>query len=187
MRSETTRGLVTWHEGGSHTVATAFCALHETLRRLAKRVLATERTEHTLGTAGLISEAFLRMLEQQRIEWTSREHFIATTASMMRRVLIDHARSRSAAKRGRGVPLQPLADAELLPDESLDGLVAIHEALEALEVVDHTMSKIVELRFFGGLSHEEIAEQLGISPPTIERRWRLARAWLYRHLKEAMA
>ena len=178
-----TKNLLAWQTGGSHAVATAFSTLHATLRRLARRALATERTDHTLGTAGLISEAFLRMLEQQHIEWRNSEHFIATAAQMMRRILIDHARGRSAAKRGHGISLRPLDEAELVPDDSLDGLLAIHEALEALELVDRTKSKIVELRFFGGMTHEEIADHLGVSLPTVERRWRLARAWLYRHLK----
>jgi RNA polymerase sigma factor (TIGR02999 family) len=123
------------------------------------------------------------MLEQQRVEWRSREHFIATAAQMMRRILIDHARGRGTAKRGHGVTVLPLVDAALVADGSLDGLIAIHEALEALAAVDRTQSEIVELRFFAGLTHEEIARYLELSLATVERRWRLARAWLYRNIK----
>jgi RNA polymerase sigma-70 factor (ECF subfamily) len=181
-RGEITKLLVAWSAGDDRAAATAFSAMHATLRRLARRALSGERTDHTLGTAGLISEAFFRMVEQQRIEWRSREHFIATAAQMMRRILIDHARGRGAAKRGHGVTVLPLVEA-LEPAGSLDGLVAIHDALEALAAVDRMQAEIVELRFFGGLTHDEIASYLGLSLATVERRWRLARAWLYRHFK----
>lgn len=182
-RGDITNYLLAWSAGNDQAAATAFAALYTTLRRLARRALSAERTDHTLGTEGLISEAFFRLLEQQRIEWRSREHFIATAAQMMRRILIDYARSRGTAKRGRGLPALPLVEAALVPSGSLDGLVAIHDALEALAAVDRSQSEIVELRFFGGMTHDEIASYLGISLATVERRWRLARAWLYRHLK----
>jgi RNA polymerase sigma factor (TIGR02999 family) len=137
---------------------------------------------HTLGTSGLVSEAFLRMLEQQRVEWQSREHFMATAAHMMRRILVDHGRSRSAAKRGSGATALPLAEAAFVSDDSMAELQAIHGALEALAAIDPMRSEIVTLRFFGGMTHEEIARYLGVSVPTVERRWRIARAWLYREL-----
>jgi RNA polymerase sigma factor (TIGR02999 family) len=183
---EITKQLVAWSAGDGRAAAPAFSALYATLRRLARRALSAERVDHTLGTAGLISEAFFRLLEQQRIEWRSREHFIATAAQMMRRILIDHARSRGTAKRGRGVPALPLVETALVASDSLDalhGLVAIHDALEALAAIDRAQSEIIELRFFGGMTHEEIARYLGVSLATVERRWRLARAWLYRHLR----
>lgn len=182
---EITRYLLAWRAGDERAVVTAFSALYATLRRLAERALSGERTDHTLGAAGLVSEAFFRMLEQQRIEWRSREQFIATAAQMMRRILVDHARARGTAKRGAGVLPLPLSDAEIVPDESLGEVVVIHDALEALAAVDRCQSEIVELRFFGGMTHEEIASYLGISLATVERRWRLARAWLYRRLKGA--
>ncbi len=162
-----------------------FSALHDELRRLAERALAGERANHTLETSGLVSEAFFRLLDQQRIEWQSREHFMATAAQMMRRILVDYGRGRSTAKRGHGEPALSLAEAMLVPSDSLDELTAIHDALEALAAVDHMQSEIVALRFFGGMTHEEIARYLGVSLPTVERRWRLARAWLYRKLKGA--
>jgi RNA polymerase sigma-70 factor (ECF subfamily) len=185
-RDEITKHLVAWSAGDARAAAPAFAALYATLRRLARRALSTERSEHTLGTAGLIGEAFFRLLEQQRIEWRSREHFIATAAQMMRRILIDHARGRSTVKRGGGAAAVPLDEAAPLPVDALDGLVAIHDALEALAEVDRMQSQIVELRFFGGMTHEEIALYLGVSGATIERRWRLARAWLYRRLKDTV-
>ena len=185
-RDEITKHLVAWSAGDPRAATPAFAALYATLRRLARRALSSERSEHTLGTTGLIGEAFFRLLEQQRIEWRSREHFIATAAQMMRRILIDHARGRCTVKRGGGAAAVPLDDAAPLPVDALDGLVAIHDALEALAEVDRMQSQIVELRFFGGMTHEEIAVYLGVSPATIERRWRLARAWLYRRLKDTV-
>jgi len=186
-RGEITRNLMAWSAGDGSAAAPAFAALYATLRRLARRALAAERSDHTLGTAGLISEAYFRLLDQQRIEWRSREHFIATAAQMMRRILVDHARRRGAAKRTCDAASLPILDAALVPSDPLDGTLAIHDALEALAAFDRTQSQLVELRFFGGMTHEEIASYFGISLATVERRWRLARAWLYRRLKDAAA
>lgn len=186
-RSDITRLLLAWRAGSATAASAAFSALYAALREQARRALSGERTAHTLGTAGLVSEAFFRLMDQQRTEWKSREHFLATAAQMMRRVLIDHARGRRAAKRGSGVPALPLFDDSLLPGDALDGLVAIHDGLEALAAVDPALSELVELRFFGGMTHDEIARYLGTSLTTVERRWRLARAWLYRHLTSATA
>lgn len=186
-RGEITKHLLAWSAGDRRAAAPAFSALYTTLRRLARRALSGERSEHTLGTAGLISEAYFRLLEQQRVQWQSREHFIATAAQMMRRILIDHARGRGTMKRGRGAPALPLIEAALVQADSLDELVAIHDALEALSEIDPVQAKLVELRFFGGMTHDEIAVYLGTSLATVERRWRLARAWLYRRLKDAVA
>jgi RNA polymerase sigma factor (TIGR02999 family) len=186
-RGDITRHLLAWRAGDERAAATAFSALYTALRRAAERALSAERPDHTLGSAGLVSEAFVRLLEQKHVEWRSREHFIAIAAQMMRRILIDHARGRSTARRGHGVPALPLAEAALVPIDTLDELVAIHDALEALAAVDPAQSEIVELRFFGGLTHEEIARYLGVSLATVERRWRLARAWLYRRLRGAAA
>jgi RNA polymerase sigma factor (TIGR02999 family) len=180
---EITRQLLAWSAGDESSMRTVFSALHDELRRQAERALARERRNHTLEASGLVGEAFFRMLDQQRVEWQSREHFIATAVQMMRRILVDHGRGQSAAKRGHGAPVVPLAEAMHVPSESMDELATIHDALEALAVVDGMQSEIVALRFFGGLTHEEIARHLGVSPPTVERRWRLARAWLYRRLK----
>lgn len=182
-RGEITRRLLAWSAGDEASMRVVFFALHDELRRVAERVLMGERVNHTLGTSGLVSEAFLRMLEQERIEWRSRDHFMATAAHMMRRILVDHARRRGAAKRGHGAAVLPLAEATGVPIDSGQELAAIHDALEALAVVDQMQSEIVTLRFFGGMTHEEIARYLGVSVPTVERRWRIARAWLHRKLK----
>jgi RNA polymerase sigma factor (TIGR02999 family) len=163
-------------------MGTVFSELFVTLRQLAERAMSRERENHTLGTGGLISEAWFRLVEQRRIEWRSREHFLAIAAQMMRRILVDYARAHRADKRGAGAELLPL-DEELMPGTTqLGQIVAIHDALQVLETIDAVKSAIVELRFFGGLGHDEIARHLGLSVPTVERRWRLARAWLYRHL-----
>jgi RNA polymerase sigma factor (TIGR02999 family) len=177
-----TEQLRAWRAGDHAAMSSVFSELHSTLHQLAERALARERTSHTLGTAGLISEAWFRLIEQRRTEWQSREQFVAAAAQMMRRILVDYARARSADKRGAGERPLPLDD-DLAPTEQpLGQIVAIHDALEILEGIDREQSAIVELRFFGGLGHDEIARHLGVSVPTVERRWRLARAWLYRHL-----
>ncbi len=175
--------MLAWSAGDESSMRMVFSALHDEIRRLAERALSGERANHTLEPSGLVSEAFFRMLDQQRVEWQSREHFMATAAQMMRRIRVDYGRGRSAAKRGHGAPALPLDDAALVPSDSMDELPAIHDALEALAAVDPMQSEIVALRFFGGMTHEEIARHLGVSLPTVERRWRLARAWLYRKLK----
>lgn len=180
-RGEITRQLLAWRGGDRSSMSLVFSALHDELHRLAECALRGERVNHTLGTSGLVSEAFLRM-RGQRVEWQSREHFIATAAHMMRRILVDHGRVRSAKKRGSGAAALPLEEAALVSAESMAELQAIHGALEALATIDPMQSEIVTLRFFGGMTHEEIAGYLGVSLPTVERRWRIARAWLYREL-----
>lgn len=181
-REEITRQLMAWSAGDASAAAAAFAVLYASLHRIAERALSAERADHTLGAEGLVSEAFLRMLEQ-RVEWRNREHFLVTAAQMMRRVLIDYARARRTAKRGHGDAALPLTDATRVAGDPLDELLAIHDALAALAALDPMQSEIVEARFFGGLSTDEIAQHIGVSPATIERRWRLARAWLYRELR----
>lgn len=179
-----TERLLAWSAGDSRAATSAFVALYSALSNLARRELSGERTGHTLGTAGLISEAYLRLREQDRVAWRSRGHFIATAARVMRRILIDHARHRSRVKRGRHVHMVPLVEAAQVQDNTLDGVAAIHDALEALASIDRVHSEIVDLWFFGGMTHQEIATHLGMSTATVERRWRLARAWLYQRLKD---
>jgi RNA polymerase sigma factor (TIGR02999 family) len=182
LRSDITAHLIAWSAGNDEALHAVFSTLHDRLSQLAARAPSGERANHTLGTAGLISETYMRMLEQQHLQWRSREQFIAIAAQMMRRVLIDYARGRRTAKRGHGMLVVPLAEATPVHSELLDCVEAIHDALEALGGVNPLQSKIIELRFFGGMTHEEIGSYLRLSVATVERRWRLGRAWLYRYL-----
>jgi RNA polymerase sigma factor (TIGR02999 family) len=149
------------------------------LRRLAAGYLRRERVGHTLQPTALVHEAYLRMVDQTQVRWQNRAHFFGVAAQMMRRILVDHARSQHAEKRGGDVQ-------KLSLDENIDvsgtraaELVALDEALERLAEIDPQKSRVVELRFFGGLSVEETAEVLGVSAPTVKRHWRLAKAWLF--------
>jgi RNA polymerase sigma factor (TIGR02999 family) len=146
-----------------------------------------ERGEHTLQATALIHEAYLRLVDQRRVEWRNRAHFFGIAAQMMRRVLVDHARGRLAAKRGgdiRPVTLESEIDADVQADDADAGLdvLALHEALERLAELDPPQARLVELRYFGGLNIDETAEALGISPATVKREWTVARAWLRREL-----
>jgi RNA polymerase sigma factor (TIGR02999 family) len=162
-------------------MTSAFTQLYARLRSLAESALSSERHMHTLETGGLLAEAYVRLLDSA-VEWTSREHFIAVAARTMRRILVDYARARSTAKRGSGVAPVPIDESFALAPTVLSSVVNLHEALEALHQISAEQSEVVELRFFGGLTHEEIAAYLNVSVPTVERRWRFARAWLYQRL-----
>ena len=159
-----------------------FALLYDDLRRIARGHMRREASEHTLSATGLAHEAWFRMAEQTRTQWKNRSHFLAVASLMMRRILVNHELARRADKRAAElVPLtlSGLDQLALPPDRDL---VAVHEALLALEQVDARAAKVVELRFFGGLENEEIAEALGVSLATVKRDWSLARAWLYREL-----
>ena len=183
-RGEITKNLLAWSAGDDGAAAPAFSALYAMLRRLARRALSAERSDHTLGTAGLISEAYFRLREQQRVEWRSREHFIATAAQMMRRILVDHARARRAAKRPGA--LKVVLDDRIGATRPRDfDLLALDEALDDLATFDPQLGRIVELRYFGGLSETEVAEVLSMSRSTVTREWQTARAWLYRRMTQA--
>jgi RNA polymerase sigma factor (TIGR02999 family) len=155
------------------------------LRRQAARAMRREESGHTLQPTALVHEAYLRLAEQ-RVTWRSRGHFFGVAAQLMRRILVDHARERHAAKRGGGVQSITLAgnepaDAASRADQDVD-VLALHEALERLTALDPEQGRLVELRYFGGLNIEETAEALGISPATVKREWAVARAWLRREL-----
>lgn len=156
--------------------------LYEELRRMAHRQLAGERPDHTLCTTDLVHEAYLKLGRLERIQWQSRAHFFAGAAQAMRRVLVDHAVRRSAGKRGGKQVRVEFGDDLAIAEEVEDQLLALHEALERLEVDEHRLAKVVECRFFAGMTVAEIAEALGISPATVKRDWQLARAWLNREL-----
>ena len=158
--------------------------VYDELRSLAARLLHAERPDHTLQPTALVHEAYLRLVDQ-RTGWQDRAHFYAIAAQAMRRILVDYARARRASKRGAGLPPLPLdeqAGAASPAGPALDDLLAVDAALGALEALDGFAAKVVELRYFGGLTVEETAEALDVSPATVKREWSLARAWLYRRL-----
>ena len=177
--------LADWRRGDNDALEELLPVVYDELRRLASRYLRGERRDHTLQTHDLVHEAFLRLIDQRHVDWESRTHFFAISASMMRRILVDHARSRGYAKRGGDVRHLVLDDLDdLMADEDAE-VVAVDEALKSLAAVDEEMARIVELRFFGGLKNDEIAAVLGVSNVTVRRRFRVAKAWLYRHLTGA--
>ena len=157
--------------------------LHDRLREIAHRQLAHEAVGHTLETDGLVNEAFLRLLGIERVQWRDRQHFLSMAARMMRRVLIDYADRRRAHKRGGGEVAVTLDETVLAVDRHADDLHALDEALERLEQTNPRYSRVVECRFFAGLSVEQTAEVLALSPATVKRDWVAARAWLNRELE----
>ena len=152
---------------------------------MAHRFMARERPGHTLDTTALVNETYLRLVNVQRVRWQDRAHFFAMSARLMRRILVDFARSKRYLKRGGGQIKVPLTGVRAASSERDTDLLALDEALQALAAIDGRMSQVVELRFFGGLSAQETAEVLKVSPDTVLRDWRLAKAWLWRELKKA--
>lgn len=152
------------------------------LHRLARRYLRRERSDHTLQSTALVHEAYLRLVDQKGVQWQNRAHFFAVAAQMIRRILVDHARTHNAEKRGGGACKLALDEAIAVPQRRDLNLVALDEAIDGLAAIDPQQGRIVELRFFGGLSIEETAEVLSISPATVKRDWAVAKAWLYRDL-----
>jgi RNA polymerase sigma factor (TIGR02999 family) len=175
---EVTRLLVAWGNGDRAALDRLMPLVHTELRRLARHYISRERPGHTLQSTALVNEAYLRLVEQESMRWENRTHFFGIAAHLMRQILVDHARSRQAAKRGGGqyrLSLSRVDRSASAPD--LD-LLALDEALGRLEALDPQKSRIVELRYFGGLGIEETAEVIGISPATVKRDWSMARAWL---------
>ncbi len=175
--------LLEWQQGDRAALDKLTPLIYDELRRMAHRYMQQERAGHTLQTTALVNEAYVRLVGQQRLEWQSRAHFYAVTAQVMRHVLIDHARRRHYVKRGGGLQQVSLAEAGLMSDERAAELVALDEALDELARLDPRKSRVVELRYFGGLSLEETAETLDVSIMTVRRDWRAAKAWLYRRMK----
>jgi RNA polymerase sigma factor (TIGR02999 family) len=181
--SNNTRLLVEWQTGNQEARDRLIDAVYDELRRLAHHHLRRERPGHTLQTTALVHDAYLQLVDQQRVQWQSRAHFFGIAAHLMRRILVEYARRRAAGKRGGGVLRIPL-DPEMCSASERDvAVVAIDDALNALAAVDGEQSRIVELRFFAGLTVEETAGVLGVSPRTVKREWRLAKAWLQRELE----
>lgn len=180
--SNVTQLLVDWRNGDEAAFAQLLPVVYDELHRIARRYMSRETASHTLQTTALINEAYLRLINQQNVDWQNRAHFFAVSARVMRGLLVDHARARAYEKRGGGA-VQVSLNEELAstPELSLD-VLGLDEALEQLAVVDARKSRIVELRFFGGLSVEETAKVLGVSAITIKREWLKAKAWLFREL-----
>ena len=186
MRSDTrmdiTGLLHRWSEGEEAALAELTPLVYEELRHLARHRLAGERQEETLTTTALVHEAWLRLVTVKDARWQDRAHFFALCAQLMRRILVDHARARLAARRGGGAQRVPLEEALLVSEERSPWLVALDDAINGLSAMDPRQGRVVELRFFGGLSTEETADVLKVSTDAVKRDWRLAKAWLMREL-----
>ena len=180
--AEVTQLLLAWRAGDAGALDRLIPLIHAELYRIAGGFMRRERVDHTLQTSALVNEAYLQLIDAQQVEWQNRAHFFALSASLMRRVLVDFARERQARKRGGSLEQVSLDEAMAMELGSREDIVAVDEALTALAVVDERKSKVVELRFFGGLTEAEIAEALQVSPETVRRDWRLAKAWLLKFL-----
>ena len=181
-----TQLLKAWSDGDSSAGSLLMTAVHDDLRRQAARAMRHESPTHTLQPTALVNEAYLRLIDQSRVEWRNRAHFFGVAAQLMRRILVDHARARLSAKRGGHAQRISIGDVEPVDRASemaqdVD-LLALHEALERLAKLDPEQERLVEMRYFSGLSIEETAEALHISPATVKREWAFARAWLRREL-----
>ena len=180
---EVTELLVAWSRGTPEAADRLIPLVHAELRRIAARQLHRERREHTLSPTALVNEAYLRLVDQDRTSWENRAQFFGMAAQMMRRILVDYARARAADKRGGGATLVSLSELAGAPGQQMvTNILGVDEALGRLARQDPDQVRIIELRFFAGLSVEETAVVLKRSPRTIKREWRLARAWLYREL-----
>ena len=179
---EITRLLVAWGDGDRTALEQLAPLVHTELHRLARHYMGGERPGHILQTSALVNEAYLRLIDWKNVRWQNRAHFFAVSAQLMRRILVDLARERQNLKRGGGALPVSLSEAETLPLVRGADLVALDEALTALAEVDQRKGQVVEMRFFGGLSVEEVAEVLKVSKETVMRDWRLAKVWLLREL-----
>ena len=175
-------GCVAWGDGDQSALDKLMPLVYDELHRLARRYMAQERPEHTLQTSALVNEAYVRLIDQRNVHWQNRAQFFGIAATSMRRILVSYARRRKRAKRGAGALQISLDEAAILSDERASEMVALDEALENLAAVDPRKSQVVELRFFGGLSIDETAEVLKVSPGTVMRDWTLAKAWLRREI-----
>jgi len=181
-QQEITQMLLAWSNGDEAALEKLTPLVYHELHRLAHRYLGRERVGHTLQTTALVNEAYLRLIDWKNVQWQNRAHFFAISAQLMRRILVDFARSRKFAKRGGGAHQVAFDEAlAIAPQRSVD-LVALDDALTSLAALDPRQNQVVELRFFGGLSIAETAEVLKVSPTTVRRDWSLAQAWLLREL-----
>jgi RNA polymerase sigma factor (TIGR02999 family) len=175
--------LLAWRAGRPEASDRLFPLVYEELRRIAHRQLGRERAGHTLDTTALVHEAYLKLVDQTQVQWVDRSHFLAVAAQAMRRILVDYARRYASDKRG-GAPMRvSLTDATIVAEQRADLLLALDEALIDLAKMDERLSRVVECRFFGGLTEEETAEVLGVTARTVRRDWTKAKGWLHRVLQ----
>lgn len=182
--AEITRLLIDWRGGDQAALEQLIPLVHDELRRLARRHMAHERVGHTLQATALVNEAFVRLIDVRQVRWQDRAHFFAMSSRLMRRILVDFARSKGYQKRGGGAQKVSFDEALVVATEPGQDLVALDDALNALAAFDARKAQVVEMRFFGGLSVEETAEALNVSVDTVMRDWKLAKAWLLRELKQ---
>jgi RNA polymerase sigma factor (TIGR02999 family) len=182
---DVTQLLLAWSKGDQAAFDQLMPLVYEELRKLAKRYMRQQRPGHTLQTTALVNEAYLQLIRSDQVRWQNRAHFFAISAQLMRRILVDSARARQNLKRGGGAQRLTLDDTLQISAGRATELVALDDALSALAKLNERQSQVVELRYFGGLSEEEVAAVLNISPRTVRRDWRLARAWLYYELSRS--
>jgi RNA polymerase sigma factor (TIGR02999 family) len=180
---DVTRLLEQLRAGDRNAVADLVPLLYDELRQLASKYLRRERPGHTLQATALVHEAYLRLVDQKDVGWQNRSHFFGVAAQQMRRILVDHARHRHAAKRGGAAPKVALDEALVVSDQAADDVLQLNELLTRLDELDEQQARVVELRVFGGLTVEEAAEALDISPATVKRDWAMAKAWLTREIQ----
>ena len=183
-KNQVTQILGEWSGGDREAPERLMPLVYDEMRRIARAFISRERQGHTLQPTALVNEAYLRLVDQNSVTWQSRAHFYSVAASMMRRVLIDHARTRATEKRGGGAVHLSIEDVQVPIEERAANFVAMDEALERLSQFNERGRKIVEMRFYAGMSEEEIAEVLGVSTRTVLRDWKAARVWLFRELSQ---
>lgn len=177
--------LARWSNGDDAALEELTPLVYQELRHLAHRQMGAERPDHTLQTTALVNEAYLRLADQTDLRWQNRAHFFAVAARAMRRILVSYARNQRAEKRGGGAVKMELDEAVLVSPEESKEIIDLHEALERLASLDSRKAQVVELKYFGGLNYDEMAEVLKVSPITVRRDWRFAKAWLYTELQNA--
>ena len=182
--SDVTTLLKAWSAGNEQAGEALLPLVYAELRRLARRYMQREREGHTLQSTALVHEAYLRMVDKKGVAWKDRAHFFALAAREMRRILVEHIRAKSAGKRGGKALKLPLEEADAVVEQKDKQLLALEEALQSLEALDQQQARLVELRYFGGLTVEELALVLDVSTATVERKWRTARTWLYHQVGE---
>lgn len=181
-REEITRLLADWNAGDQAALDRLLPLVYDELRRVASSYMRRERVDHVLQTTALVHEAYLRLVDHQQANYQNRTHFFAVAAQVMRHILVDYARAQSRAKRGDGLPALALSDVAVISPDRAEELIVVNDALENLAALDPRKGRVFELRYFGGMTVEEAADALNISPITVARDWRMAKAWLRREI-----